>query len=151
MIKDSSRYYGAAISSLVDLCAHDLRIGKPISSFPGVYLVDEKIPIYIKYSTSRRGPWTFNFQRSHQEIEQSLFLQYGECIIMFVCGKDGIAALRHADFRTLLDEEFEDQESVSIRRKHNEMYNIRGKNGPLGKKVSRRSLEEVFKHVISTK
>ncbi len=145
MITDANRYYGCVISYLIDLSTIPLQINKISNNTAGFYLIQNEIPICIKYSTIRKGPWTFNFHKSHQETEHSMFLQYGECIVIFVCGKDGIAALHHNEFRFLLDEDFEKQESVVIRRKHNEMYSVSGKNGSLERKVSRKSLDDVFK------
>lgn len=144
MIKDANRYYGSVLSALVDAAPSGLRMRKLNTKTAGFYLVEERIPIYIKYSTSRKGPWVFNFQLSHQEAENCLFREYGLCVIIFVCGKDGIAAIEHSNFRKILDDEFEEQESVVIRRKHNEMYCIRGTNGSLERKVSRSSLDDIF-------
>lgn len=144
MITDASRYYGCVIASLADLAVVTLQVKKLDDGIAGFYLLQDSVPIYIKYSTIRTGPWTFNFHRSHKESERALFLQYGECIVIFVCGKDGIAALRHNEFRVLLDDDFEDQQSVIIRRKRNQMYSVSGRNGSLERKVSRKSLEDIF-------
>lgn len=148
MITDASRYYGCVISSLVDLSVTPLQVNKLDNGISGFYLLQNAVPIYIKYSTIRNGPWSFNFHRSHQESERTLFLQYGECIVIFVCGKDGIAALRHNEFCFLLDDDFEDQQSVIIRRKRNHMYSASGKNGALERKISRKSLEDIFNSCI---
>ena len=144
MISDACRYYGSALSSIVELSSGPVSIQKLSKQYAGFYLINEFLPIYIKYSTSRRGPWTFNFQRAHQELQESYCCSYGECMVVFVCGKDGVAALTHLDFRKVLDDFFEEQESVTIKRKHNEMYRVRGSNGTLERKVSRNSLNEYF-------
>lgn len=145
MIKDSTRYYGSAILTLLDASVAPIQMCRLQVDAPGFYCVEGKLPIYLKYATSRKGPWVFNFQKSHQEIENSLFSQYGECITALICGKDGIVALRHYDLREILDEIFDDQESVVIRRRHNEMYRVNGRNGCLSKKVSQASFERIFK------
>lgn len=145
MIKDANRYYGAAISMIVDSSVGGVLVENISKSSAGFYLIDRILPIFIKYSTSRKGPWVFNFQESHQSFQQSLYEEYGECLIVFVCGKDGVAALSHKSFRSVLDESFELQESVTIRRKHNEMYRVRGKDGVLERRVSRSSLEDLMK------
>ncbi len=147
MITDANRYYGAVFSKVIDFSDGAISIQKASIDFSGFYIVRKKIPIYIKYSTSRRGPWTFNFHKNHQEFQERLYSRHGECITIFVCGRDGIAALRHDEFRKVLDHTFEEQEAVTIRRKHNEMYSVRGKNGTLERKVSRSSLEEAFKNI----
>jgi len=144
MITDANRYYGATLISLIDTSINAIKIKKIPEGPAGFYIVDDVLPIYIKYSTSRRGPWVFNFHQEHQAFQEHLYTNYRECIIAFVCGKDGIAALKHDEFRKVLDKEFEVQESVTIKRKHNEMYKVNGKNGALERKVSRSSLEVIL-------
>ncbi|MBI1423342.1 MAG: hypothetical protein GC149_07740 [Gammaproteobacteria bacterium] len=144
MITDANRYYGAAVISIVDLSTGAVKIKRISESPAGFYFINDILPIYIKYSTSRRGPWVFNFHQGQQEFQESLYKEYKECIMVFICGKDGIAALRHDDFRKILDNEFDVQETVTIRRKHNEMYKVRGKNGALERRISRSSFEDIF-------
>lgn len=147
MITDANRYYGAVFGKIIDFSDDAISIKRASIDYAGFYIIRNNIPVYIKYSTSRRGPWTFNFQQRHQEFQENLFNKYEECITIFVCGKDGVAALNHKEFRKILDCTFEEQEAVTIRRKHNEMYSIKGKDGALERKVSRSSLEEVFKNL----
>ncbi|WP_273426071.1 hypothetical protein [Marinobacter sp.] len=142
MIKDFSRYHGAAIVELLESVDDNLAI-RSLSN-AGFYVINDSLPIYVKYSTSRKGPWVFNFALAHQVVENDLFEEFGECLTVFVCGKDGIAAILHCQLKQLLDEDFEDQESVIIKRRHNQMYQVRGKNGSLDKKVSRSSLPDAF-------
>lgn len=149
MISDANRYYGSAISTIIDVSKKEILIERVERNCAGFYLINNNLPIYIKYSTSRRGPWSFNFQKSHQETHQNIYQKYNECIIAFVCGKDGIAALTHKNFRKVLDESFDDQEAVTIRRRHNAMYQIRGKDGAFEKRVSRSSLEEILNETIN--
>lgn len=151
MISDANRYYGAVISTILDLSENEVCIKKVPEACAGFYLINDTLPVYIKYSTSRRGPWAFNFQETHQEYQQFLYRKYDECIVAFVCGKDGIAALTHESFRIVLDDFFDHQESVTIRRKHNEMYRVRGKDGVLERRVSRSSLEDILEQTINQK
>lgn len=140
MIPDYARYYGSAFTYIIDQCGKAISIEKLAQDVQGFYLLDGKLPIYVKFSRSRRGPWSFNFQRDHQTEYQKLVRTYGECITALVCGADGIVALKDAQLRQILDEVFDEQESVSVRRKLNHMYSVRGSNGELSQKVSRQSL-----------
>lgn len=143
MIPDAHRYYGAAFCSIVDASNAPVVI-KRIPELPaGFYLLNDRIPIYIKYSTSRKSPWIFTFHEEHQRAQQQLYEKYGECLTAFVCGSDGIASLIYGDFRKVLDSDFEAQESISIRRRQNEMYKVTGRDGQLERKVSRRSLTDI--------
>lgn len=145
MITESARYQGAVLAHIVDSWDGPITIRRAFDEASGFYILDEKIPIFIKYSTQRYSPWTFTFHLEHQTLQQALFEKSGECVMMFACGRDGIVALSHIDFRRLLDNHFEPQESVTIRRKHAEMYKLRGRDGELERKVSRNSLKEVLR------
>ena len=144
MISDSDRYYGAVFNRIFDRLKKAASVEKIRSVSAGFFLLNDRLPIYIKYSTNRRSPWHYTFHRQQQKDQQILFERYGECIVVFVCGKDGIASLCHTDFRKVLDHEFDEQESVSIRRRHNEMYKIKGKDGSYERKVARNSLERLL-------
>ena len=149
MIADSSRYYGAVFTYIIDRWEGSVAFRKAYEDAVGFYLINERIPIYIKYSTNRNSPWTFNFQKEQQYRQQYLADVMKECIMCFVCGKDGIVALRHADFRGVLDDNFERQEAVTIRRRHNMMYHIKGRDGEFDRKMSRNSLAEILAPMTS--
>ncbi|MBX5045857.1 hypothetical protein [Rhizobium lentis] len=106
----------------------------------GFYLLNGNLPLYIKYSRSRKGPRVFNFHREHQECIRMLAERYAECLVAFVCDSDGIPAVNYGQLSNVLDDKFHEQEAVSIRRKLNEMYSISGKDGVLSSKISRDSL-----------
>ncbi len=63
-----------------------------------------------------------------------------ESFAAIVSGNDGIVALTDSQIRQILDDSFEEQESISVRRKLNHMYSVKGSNGELSRKVSRDSL-----------
>lgn len=145
MITDASRYYGCVLHHIIDQSEQHVSICSLDDDVPGFYLVNSKLPFYIKYSTSRTGPWSFNFQMAHQERLKDIFDRYSECVTAFVCGRDGIATLPYVELQTILDSNLGPQEIVSIRRRHNHMYQIRGRNGVLDRKISRNRLSEILK------
>ncbi|UPJ97396.1 hypothetical protein [Bradyrhizobium sp. 172] len=140
MLPDYGRYYGSVLTHIVDHYGKAVSIEKLAVGVQGFYLLNGKSPLYIKFSRSRKGPWSFNFRRDHQTEYQHLVKNYGDCITALVCGKDGIVALNDVQMRQILDQDFEEQESVSVRRKLNHMYSVKGSNGELSQKVSRDSL-----------
>jgi penicillin-binding protein-related factor A (putative recombinase) len=144
MITDSARYFGSVFSYIIDRWDGSVAIRKAYDDYAGFYLINERIPIYIKYSTKRTSPWTFTFHREQQHRQEFLAEIQRECLMCFVCGKDGIVALSHKDFRQVLDHNFELQESVTIRRRHNKMYEIKGRDGILSRKMSKNSLADVL-------
>lgn len=140
MIGESSRYYGAVLAYLVDQLDGVLSIQRAFPDAAGFYVVNEKMPIYVKYSTSRRGPWTFNFQPDHLRRCSKLLDIFGQCIVAFVCGGDGIVALDMTELGSVISTDLGQQNAVSIRRKLNHMYSIKGSCGELDRKLSRSSL-----------
>jgi hypothetical protein len=82
---------------------------------------------------------------AHQERLKDIFDRYSECVTAFVCGRDGIATLPYVELQTILDSNLGPQEIVSIRRRHNHMNQIRGRNGVLDRKISRNRLSEILK------
>ena len=147
MIADSARYLGSVLSHVVDNWGGSVAIQRASDGGAGFYVLNDKVPMFIKYTTKRHSPWSFTFSRSHQLQQQAYYDQFGECLIVFVCGRDGIVALPHNDFRNVLDQNFETQESVTIRRRHATMYQISGRDGKLRHKVGRNSLTEIL-HTI---
>jgi hypothetical protein len=139
MIADYYRYYGCVFTQLVERRPR-LVIERMSVNIQGVYLIDKSIPLYIKFSRNRRGPWAFTFQAEHQLCCERLAKRFGNSITALVCGTDGIAALDNHELRSVLDGKFDDQEGIVVRRKLRHMYSVTGKNGKLAHKVGRESL-----------
>ena len=143
MIPDYNRYYGCVFTQLAEnrpkICIERISVDTQ-----GVYLIDNAIPIYIKFSRSRRGPWAFTFQSEHQICCDSLAKRFGSFVVALVCGADGIAALDDQQLRTILDDQFNYQEGITVRRKLGHMYSVTGKNGKLARKVGRDSLSALI-------
>ena len=144
MIRDYDRYYGSVLSQLVERHGFAITFQRLGEFAHGFYLVDNANPLYIKYSTSRTGPWTFNFASEHLADVRRVVSQYGSCTIGLVCGKDGIAGVSVDDLATVVAIESKDQEALSIRRKRKQMYSLSGSKGNLGGKVGRDSLAEIL-------
>ena len=85
--------------------------------------------LIIKTSSKRRTPWRYNFHKPHQEEMKRLYSFYGQVFILFIAGEDGIACLDYVSLGEVLDEKFEEQEWVSIKRKRGEYYRVAGNDG----------------------
>jgi hypothetical protein len=144
MLPDYGRYYGCALTHIIDQHGKAIAIEKLPTGVHGFYLLNGKAPLYIKFSRSRKGPWSFNFHRDHQIQYRQLVEAYGDCITALVCGKDGIVALSDAQIRQILDDDLDEQENVSVRRKLNHMYSVNGSNGELSQKISKDSLMSIL-------
>lgn len=149
MISDTARYHGSFFILLFDRLAEGVTLRKLPGKGGGLYLINEITPIALKMTSKRVGPWTFNFMRSHQEAYEKLFQHYGEFFVCLVCGRDGIAGLSMQELRTVLDKNFEEQESVSVRRRLKTMYQVAGRDGVLEKRISRQSVFEKIKRSVA--
>lgn len=148
MITETAKSHGSFFYLLFEQMDSSICIKRLGEFGSGYYLLNNKIPIYLKMSSKRKGPWTFNFIRHHQVNQQILSEKFGECFTCLVCGKDGVAGLSMSDLRVVLDGNFEEQESVSVRRKLKAMYNIKGRDGTLKNRVSRRSIFDKLRHAV---
>ena len=148
MIPDYNRYYGCVFVQLLEQ-RPKLVVEKMSVDVQGFYLLERSLPLYVKFSRSRRGPWGFNFQAEHQFRCDELAKQFGTVVTALVCGADGIVALDHQQLREVLDSHFDDQEGVTVRRKLGQMYSVTGKDGKLARKISRDSLAVVVDGLLA--
>lgn len=149
MITETSQYHGAFFVMLFDTLDIPVTIERLSNFGTGYYLLAGRIPFYLKLSTKRKGPWTFTFLRSHQEAQEKLFLTYGECFTCMICGRDGVAGINMKELRQISDGDFEEQESVSIRRQLNSLYQIKGRDGALEYRVSRQAIFDKLRTEIT--
>ncbi len=149
MISDTARFHGAFFVLLFERIGHEVTVKRLNEYGAGFYLLAGQIPVYLKMSTKRRGPWTFNFFRSHQEVVSKLFSEYQQCFVCLLCGNDGVAGMDMWELRQVLDGTFEEQECVSVYRPLKTMYKIKGRDGVLEGRISRGSIFEKLAVAIS--
>lgn len=101
------------------------------------YVVNNKVGIYIKYSSKRLSPWSFSFQKRHQDEILRMKNEIGEVFILLVCNEDGIVALNFTEVRELLNEVHLDAEWISVARGRKQMYTVKGSDGVLDYKAAR--------------
>lgn len=99
------------------------------------YIVDGRIALFVKYSTSRMSPWSFNFSRAHQTELGALSADYEQVFVVLVCGRDGIACLSRAELGRVLDDHFHETEWVKASRRPREKYLVTGTDDRRGFKV----------------
>lgn len=128
-------YNGVVLNRLI-------RKGKPIKIdvFPtsgnNSFMINEKVGLYIKYSTKKISPWRFSFTREHQEEMKIMRDLLENIYLILICGKDGIACIEYEELKQVLDEYYEEVEWVSASRLKREQYSIKGSNGKLDFKIA---------------
>jgi hypothetical protein len=127
-IRKQDFYEGAALYSLIKAAgaAH-------VRYQPPFFVVDERVILYLKYSTRVRSPWGFTFS-----AEEHALLEHpragGRVTIALICGEDGIATLGIEAFKTIARNKGTSSRIACFRR-HGEHYGISGPDAELDGKV----------------
>ena len=107
------------------------------------------VGLFLKSASQRASPWRYNFQLEHQKEIFEYKTQCGEVFTILIAGDDGIACLNYDQLKQILDEEFEEQESVTISRKPRQNYRVSGNDGrlesPLPKNVFPNAIVDHFR------
>lgn len=133
-MRDFNFFHGAALARLVHGAGRPLKIGT-FSSDNGAYVLDDKVGIYVKYSTSRMSPWSFTFFDYQQESLSNLIERYEETFLLLMCKDDGIAAIPSADVRIILDTNIDSSEWVRVERPPRGSYRVRSNDGKLSRTI----------------
>ena len=135
MIHEFEFYHGAVLTKIT-LDGQESSIKSYDSPSRSSYVIDNKIGLYIKHSTSRLTPWSFSFAREHQDEIQRMKDEFGKVFVALVCGKDGIACLSFKELKYVLDDVHSDYEWIRISRRPREKYSVKGSDGKLRFKVA---------------
>jgi hypothetical protein len=97
------------------------------------YIVNDRVFVFVKYTTKARTPWMFTFGQKEVEQLNSLATTFRDIIVVLVCAGDGICAVSWCDASRLLGNK---GGWISTRRKFNEQYAVAGQAGQLSGKDS---------------
>jgi hypothetical protein len=128
-IKKQEFYEGAALHLLA-------RTGE-ISGIRYVtpfFLLNDRLLIYMKYSTRGRSPWGFTFMPDEQVLLQKSASKF-EIVIGLICGSDGVAALPYNNYQNIAAYR-NSAVHIACYRNHGKHYEINGPNGTLPGKVA---------------
>ena len=134
-LKEYEFYNGVVLNRLI-------RKGNPIKIdvFPtsgnNSFMINDKVGLYIKYSSKNISPWRFSFTKEHQQ-ELNIMKQLLDTIyLILVCERDGIVCIEYEELKQVLDEHYEEIEWVSVSRLKREQYSVKGSNGKLEFKIA---------------
>ena len=148
MISDTARSHGSFFALLLDRIDQAVSIERLGDRGVGYYMIEGKIPLYLKTSTKRKGPWAFNFYRSHKENQEELYQKYGECFTCLICGQDGVVGLHMSELNQITNALISKQNCISVHRKLKNMYSVKGRNGELRNRISRRSIFDKLNQAV---
>jgi len=142
MIKEFEFFHGLVFARILHGTQRPLSI-KPFQSVSNAsYVVNDKIGIYIKYSSKRMTPWRFTFRREHQEEIDLMKSQFSNVFLLLVCNDDGIVCLSYSELKKLLDNQLDPIEWISATRHKRQMYAVKGSNGELDFKIGQNDFPE---------
>jgi len=128
-IKKQEFYEGAAL--------HLLARSGGIASIryePPFFLLDNRLLVYLKYSTRGRSPWGFTFMPEEQLLMHDRASEL-KVVIGLICGSDGVAAVTFDDYRSVAAPR-ESAIHIACYRQHGEHYEVNGPDGKLDGKVA---------------
>lgn len=126
-IQKQAFYEGAALHMITRVRGVNIRYDAPF------FLLDNRLHVFLKYSTKGRSPWGFTFTPSEQ-VDLASRGEESAIVIGLICGADGVATLAYGDYSQIALQQ-KTSVHVACYRQHNEHYEISGPNGVLGTKV----------------
>jgi hypothetical protein len=67
MITEFEFFHGAVFSRILHGAKTEVRLSAYRDDDNATYVINDKVGLYIKYSTKRLTPWRFSFLKKHQE------------------------------------------------------------------------------------
>lgn len=148
MIREFEFFHGVVFARLLHAKQEQISIKPYPTEDNASYVLNDKIGIYIKYSTKRLSPWRFSFQKRHQDEILEMRKTIGETYLLLVCNDDGVVALSFDELRQVLNEVHDDVEWVSVARTKRKMYAVKGSDGELEFKVGKDDFpDKIFREV----
>lgn len=137
MIKKYEFYHGVVFSKIIHYRNCNISIKPYPSETNASYVLNDTIGIYVKHSTKRLSPWSFSFQKKHQDEILEMKANLEEVFLLLVCGEDGVVTLSFEEIKRILNDLHGDVEWISAVRTPNKEYTIKGSDGCLGRKVGK--------------
>ncbi len=143
MNKEFEFYHGVVFTKLLHQANLDFNLKLYSETSNASYVINNQIGLYIKHSTKRITPWTFNMQTEHKEEFNKMIENLKDVFLVLVCGDDGIVTLRSNDLWTIINKDIQG-EWISIARTPRKEYSVKGPKGVLDHKVGKSDFPKVI-------
>ena len=168
MIEDKDQFHGVALSFLLLALSEKKKFmslilnGESSSEYVLKIKKDKKdmffkkkqeflnIGLYVKYSTKRRTPWAYTFNRQHQEDIDKSFKKHATTFVILINSNDGIVCLEYNEFRKILDYNHEEAEGIRVSRRLKQSYRLTGRDGKLNHTIAPSSFPKKITEYIET-
>lgn len=101
---------------------------------PPFFLLNDRLLVYLKYSTRGRSPWGFTFMPDEQVLLQ-VRASKSQVVIGLICGADGVAALNYDAYRSVAAPR-KSAVHIACYRRHGEHYEVNAPDGRLDRKIA---------------
>ena len=128
-IKKQEFYEGAALHLLARS-----GLGACIRYNAPFFVLDDRVWVYLKYSTKGRSPWSFSFASS-EVTRLKIQRSESETMIGLICGADGVVTVSYEEFSTIVTSTNKNF-CIACYRRHGEHYGVSGPDGTLEGKVA---------------
>jgi hypothetical protein len=142
VLKEFQFFHGVVLADIVHATNSKVSVRLYPSSSNSSYVINDRFGVYIKYSSKRMSPWRYSFKKEHQDEILKMKQGLADVFVVLVCNDDGIVALNFSEFKSILNEDHEKVEWVSVARNPREMYLVKGSDGKLPFKVGRNELSK---------
>jgi hypothetical protein len=148
VFNESDSYHGQVLIELLHKRKSSLDLFEYTMGQTRIYIVNETLPIYCKYSTASDSPWTFSFNPQHKKVIELLNQNFGQCLVAMICGRDGITALNFRQVSSLLRFGEVTYDNITARRQPNCGYEVSGQKKRLRNRIALTNLSaEVDRHL----
>lgn len=127
MIGEKEAAHGAALARLIQNAGSAVTIESWSTVSRSAYVVNDRVGLYMKYSTKRLSPWTFEFAPEHALELDGLRQVVDTVWLVLVCGPVGVVSenwdvVRDRTLATRDDGSF----SLSISRRPGQKFRLSG-------------------------
>ncbi len=151
MINEFKIYHGSALAELLDDGDAAITIKRLSLQNNAIYILNDRVALYVKHSTARITPWRFSFTIEHVQDLVNLMRDYLDTYLVLVCGKDSIGVANPKQIGKLLNLKTPTPSWVSVQTGHNLGLTIEGSNGSLREKLKKsKPFHEVKAKLAST-
>jgi hypothetical protein len=151
VINEFKIYHGSALAELLDDADTAISIRRLDLQNNAIYILNDRVALYVKHSTARISPWRFSFTLEHVQDLVKLMTDHEDTYLVLVCGKDSIGVANPKQIGKLLNLKNPTPSWVSVQTGHNTGLTVEGSNGALREKLKKsRPFHEVKGKLATT-
>lgn len=148
MIHEYERYYGTVFMELFEQSQSKLSI-EPINTERTSFLINGKLGLYIKHSSSRSNSWSFGFRAVDYEAIRELNKISEEIAFACVCGFHGVTILNNSDFAICAGFPEDLNSRITVRTKLKGSWTVTGSLGELRTTRSKTKPWHIFEDYLT--